>query len=168
MNPGGVAVMTTVLCVSTVLALSSGPRPPMRVAYNATKSAAVGFYAVDPAGHLAIGDQVLSRLPPEIAALADERRYVPATTPVLKTVAAEAGAIVCRSGSVVSINGRTVAWARPLDRADRPLSVWSGCRRLTAGEVFLLGRHPDSFDGRYFGPTPAALILGRARPLWTW
>ncbi len=168
MNPGGLAVMTTALSISTVLAFSSGPRLPVFLAYNATESAAVGFYGVEPGGEVRVGDQVLSRLPWPIADLADQRRYVPATTPVLKTVAAQAGAVVCRIGAVVTIDGRTLALARHRDRTGRPLPVWSGCRRLEPGEVFLLGRHPDSFDGRYFGPTPVALILGKARPLWTW
>ena len=25
----------------------------------------------------------------------------------------------------------------------------------------------DSLDGRYFGPIPAAFVIGRAIPLWT-
>lgn len=141
---------------------------PVRLAYNATESAAVGFYAVEPMDQVRIGDQVLSRLPRSVAALADERRYIPATTPVLKTMAAGPRAVVCRAGALVSIDARPVAWARPSDRAGRPLPIWNGCRRLGSGEVFLLGRHPDSFDGRYFGPTPAALIIGKVRPLWTW
>jgi type IV secretory pathway protease TraF len=168
MNRGGLAIMATTLCAASLLAFSEGPRPPVRLAYNATESAAVGFYAVAPVDRLAVGDQVLSRLPPATAGLADRRRYIPVTTPVLKTVAAMTGTVVCRSGGVVSIDARPVAWARPLDRAARLLPVWSGCHRLGAGEVFLLGRHPDSFDGRYFGPTAATLIVGKARPLWTW
>ena len=141
---------------------------PVRLAYNATESAAVGFYAVEPMDQVRVGDQVLSRLPRSIAALANQRRYIPSTTPVLKTVAARPGAEVCRSGALVGINARLTAWARPRDRAGRLLPVWSGCHRLGSGEVFLLGRHPDSFDGRYFGPTPAALIIGKVRPLWIW
>ena len=27
--------------------------------------------------------------------------------------------------------------------------------------------NPDSYDGRYFGPLPAASIIGRAIPVWT-
>ena len=168
MNPGGLAVMTTVLSVSTVLAFGRGPRPPVFLAYNPTESAPVGFYTVQPSAGVRVGDQVLSGLPRQTAELADRRRYVPATTPVLKTVAAGTGAVVCRLGAVVTINGRAVVQARTRDHAGRPLPVWSGCRRLGVGEVFLLGRRPDSFDGRYFGPTERALILGTARPLWTW
>ena len=31
------------------------------------------------------------------------------------------------------------------------------------GEVLLMGDTPRSFDGRYFGPTPASDLIGRAR-----
>jgi type IV secretory pathway protease TraF len=168
MNPGGLAVMMTALCVSTSLAFTTGRRPPVLLAYNATESAAVGFYVVEPASAVRTGDEVLSRLPPPVAALADQRRYVPATTPLLKTIAASGGAVVCREAALVTIDGRTAALARSSDHARRWLPVWSGCHRLGAGEVLLLGRHRDSFDGRYFGPTDRALIIGKADPLWTW
>ena len=35
------------------------------------------------------------------------------------------------------------------------------------GEVFLMNpQSANSLDGRYFGPLPAASIVGRAIPLW--
>lgn len=168
MNPGGLIIMTTSLLAATSLALSGLGPMPTRVVYNPTASAPLGFYAVEPARPLHAGELVVSRLPATAAVLADRRLYVPASVPVVKTVAATAGARVCRDGLVVTVDGRMIAAARIRDHAGRPLPVWSGCRTLNHGEVLLLGRHPASFDGRYFGPSPAALILGRARPLWTW
>jgi type IV secretory pathway protease TraF len=48
------------------------------------------------------------------------------------------------------------------------LPVWRGCRRIAAGEVFLMnGNVPDSLDGRYFGPLAVSAVIGRARPVWT-
>ena len=47
------------------------------------------------------------------------------------------------------------------------MPVWSGCRVLKDGEVFLLADHPKSFDGRYFGVTKTSRIIGVTRPLWT-
>jgi type IV secretory pathway protease TraF len=39
---------------------------------------------------------------------------------------------------------------------------------IADGEVFLMNwLSADSLDGRYFGPLPAASIIGRAAPLWT-
>jgi conjugative transfer signal peptidase TraF len=143
-------------------------RPTVEVTYNATRSAPLGFYRVEPAGFIRPGDRVLSRLPPPVAAFAARRDYLPATVPVLKTVAAIHGSSVCRRGRVLRIDGRVVGQARRRDGAGRPLPSWSGCRRLGEGEVLLLAGPADSFDGRYFGPTSSALILGRVRPVWTW
>lgn len=168
MSPNATSILVSAWVAVAGLAYTALARLPVKLTYNATQSAAVGFYAVEPPGRIAVGDQVLSRLPADVAALADARRYVPATTPVLKTVAATAGAVVCRTGARVIVDAHPVALARSADRAGRPLPMWAGCRRLGPGEVLLLGRPADSFDGRYFGPTPAALVVGRARSLWTW
>jgi type IV secretory pathway protease TraF len=40
--------------------------------------------------------------------------------------------------------------------------------RVPAGSVLLVNPHPDSFDGRYFGPIPREAVRGVYRPLWTW
>ncbi|CAN7492933.1 S26 family signal peptidase [Phenylobacterium sp. LjRoot225] len=168
MNPGGVAILTTSLAAACSLALAGIGHLPTRVVYNPTASAPLGFYAVEPAWPLHAGDLVVSHLPTTAAALADRRLYVPASVPVVKTVAAIAAARVCRNGLMVTVDGRAIALARVRDRAGRPLPAWSGCRTLRPGQVLLLSHHPASFDGRYFGPTQTALILGRARPLWTW
>lgn len=53
------------------------------------------------------------------------------------------------------------------DRAHRPLPVWTGCRTVGRGELFLLNAARDSLDGRYFGPLPAAGLIGTAQPLLT-
>ncbi|MBY0565718.1 MAG: S26 family signal peptidase [Hyphomonadaceae bacterium] len=44
------------------------------------------------------------------------------------------------------------------------LPTWTGCRTLR-DEVFLLGDTPDSFDGRYWGPTSVELIEGAWRAI---
>ena len=49
----------------------------------------------------------------------------------------------------------------------RALPTWEGCVDLQSGEVLLLGDAPDSFDGRYWGVTPATQIEGVWRPLAT-
>ncbi len=38
---------------------------------------------------------------------------------------------------------------------------------LHAGEVWVLGNHPLSWDSRYFGPVPEALVASTAEPLLT-
>jgi type IV secretory pathway protease TraF len=45
------------------------------------------------------------------------------------------------------------------------LPAWSGCVTLDRDHVLLLGDTPDSFDGRYWGPTPIERIEGVWRPM---
>jgi len=168
MNPGGIPVMVVTMVASSLVGLGGFVPTPTRIIYNPTASAPLGFYAVEAAPAVHRGDLVVSRLPPTVAAFADRRLYVPASVPVVKSIAAEAGDLVCRDGLALAIDSHVVARARVRDSAGRPLPDWSGCRTLGAGQVLMLGGHPSSFDGRYFGPTGTDLILGRARPLWTW
>ena len=149
-----------------LLALSAVAELPTRLVWNASASVPVGLYAVRPADRIRTGVLVLVRPPERIAAYMDERRYVPRGVPLLKRVEALASDTVCRRGDIVTVNGEPRAVALAADRFGRPLPVWSGCRRLQNGQVFLLNRDaPESFDGRYFGVLPASLIIGRATPL---
>jgi type IV secretory pathway protease TraF len=68
----------------------------------------------------------------------------------------------------VTVDGRLAARALAADRRGAPLPAWRACVALGAGEVFLLNPPPDSLDGRYFGPSRVADLVGRAEPLWTW
>ncbi len=165
------AQATVLLATAGALALLAGPSlapPAPRLIYNVTPSAPIGLYAVRPARRLGPGRPVLAALPPDAARLADARGYLPAGAPVLKRIAAGPGDTVCRTGAQVTIGGRPAAKALARDRLGQPLPAWRGCRTLAADQVFLLsGDHPAAFDGRYFGPTPAGLIVGEARALWT-
>ena len=69
------------------------------------------------------------------------------------------GDIVCASDGLVQVQSRQVA-VRARDHGARALPTWAGCRPLLAGEVFLLGDTPDSFDSRYWGPVPEANLVG--------
>lgn len=151
------------------VALPSAWQLPVSLVYNATASTPVGWYAVVPATTLRVGDLVLMHLPPDVAAMAAERQYLPASVPLLKPVGAMAGHAVCSQGSSVMIDGRTVAQLLKRDGLGRVLTPWPGCRALKDGEVFLLSHNrPASFDSRYFGPVQSTLIVGRAIPVWTW
>ncbi len=169
MNPGGRSMMMTAGGVSAALVLTALVAMPKRFAYNRTSSAALGFYRLTDPGPPRVGAEVLAQLPPHVARLASERRYLPIGVPVLKRIAANPGATVCRNGAIVTIDAVVAARALPRDRVGRPLPVWNGCRRLGPDEVFLLsGTDPAAFDGRYFGPIPTTLIQAEARPLWIW
>lgn len=145
----------------------SGARP--LVVWNATASAPLGFYRIEPATALHVGDLVLLRPDPASAALFAERGYLPRGVPLLKPIAALSGMRVCEQGGRVSINGVTIATALSVDSRGRRLHPWQGCHVLGTGEVFVLNPAvPASLDGRYFGSSPVHAVLGRAMLLWTW
>lgn len=136
--------------------------------WNASASAPLGLYRIEAAGNPTVGDLVLVAPTADVAALLAERGTLAPGVPLLKRIAACAGETVCRMGERILVDGQAVAAARDADRLGRPLPRWSGCMRLEPGFVFLLNRDaPDSLDGRYFGPTPAGAVQGRAIPLWT-
>lgn len=82
----------------------------------------------------------------------------------LKRIAAAHGDIICANGEHITAAGRTLTRLSH-DRYGNALPHWEGCRQLGHGEVFLLGDTPDSFDGRYWGPTPINQIEGVWRRL---
>lgn len=88
-------------------------------------------------------------------------------TMLIKRVAGLSGDLVCRQGSLVTINKRSLVAARA-DQQGTPLPAWYGCRTLTTNEVFILGDHPSSFDSRYFGPVSLGELAGIYRAAVTW
>lgn len=163
------AILTLAAIGIVGLGAASLAHPVPRLIWNASASAPLGFYWVLSRERFSRGDLVLAQLPPAARALAAERHYLPAGVPVVKRVAALAGATVCSLGLSISIDGRVVAERRLADSRGRTLPIWQGCRVLADGDAFLLMPDvPDSFDGRYFGVTETTAILGKLVPLWTW
>ncbi|MCP3407614.1 S26 family signal peptidase [Bradyrhizobium sp. CCGB01] len=163
-------VVLSAMSASTVAALLTfGPQQPV-VIYNASGSAPLGFYYVEPRAP-ARGELAVYRPPPAIELLILAHEILPAPVPLLKQVVASAGDDVCRAKDPIEsifINGKVTAEVQEKDRAGRPLPSWEGCLRLAEGEYFLMQPHPLSFDSRYFGPVLRCDILGVASPLWTW
>lgn len=161
------------------LTWSSFAKPLPRLVYNSSDSVPVGWYRVDPMlqhpasdttpkpAPLQVGSIVLVRLPADVAALAAQRGYLPKQVPLLKRVGAVAPQRVCNIGPTLRIDGHTVATTLRADRLGRPLHGWPQCRRLRAGEIYLLSvTNPASFDSRYFGPVHSVDVIGTAHPLW--
>jgi len=162
-------------CGLAALAWASFVHPLPRLTYNPSDSVAVGWYRVNPQRHgtgslprrLEVGSIVLTTLPPDAAALAAQRGYLPARVPLLKRVGAVAPQEVCIAGGIVRIDGVPLAAALLADRWGRPLPSWQQCRRLEPGELFLLSvTNTSSFDSRYFGPVAASAVIGVAHPVW--
>lgn len=160
---GGCLLILTGIAVGLLAASSF--RHPLLV-WNASASSPRGLYLVSAQSPV-VGDFVIAWPPPNAESIAHDRRYLRAGVPLVKTVAAGAGDHICAEQTNVWVNAGLVAERLPADRAGRALPWWAGCRTLGQGELLLLGREsPMSFDGRYFGPTTADRVVGRARLLW--
>ena len=144
---------------------------------NISASEPVGLYRrveVEPAR----GVLVAACLAPRWAALALERGYVSrgrrcasGTVPVLKSVAALAGDEVAYGAGALSVNGRELPHSalRMVDHTGRAVPLERTFPyRLAPDEVLLLADHEGSFDGRYFGPSKWADVLGVYVPLIVW
>ncbi|MBS1164395.1 MAG: family signal peptidase [Proteobacteria bacterium] len=160
-------VMVTHFSVVTFTALNFVSVTP-RLIWNASASIPVGLYRLHKIDAPDVGDLVAVAPPEPIARYLADRNYLPRKVPLLKYVAAFSGQTICRTGTVIAIDGKDIATALEYDRLGRDLPTWSGCHRLAGGEVFLLNADvPDSLDGRYFGVLSAEAILGAMTPIWT-
>lgn len=141
---------------------------PIKLIWNASASAPVGFYTIDFDGPFEVTDLVAVDAPEPLSIFLDERGYLPKAVPLLKRILAVSGQTVCRTNLTITVDHVEVGAALERDQAGRDLPVWQGCRRVQPGEVFLMNWEVrDSFDGRYFGLTSIDQIIGRAVPLWT-
>ncbi|MFH0299930.1 S26 family signal peptidase [Bradyrhizobium sp. 31Argb] len=164
-----VGVLSTMCAGIIAMLVSSAPAVPLLI-YNASGSAPLGFYYLEPRlpkrGELAV-----FKPPPAIELFIIAHKILPVPVPLLKQIAAIGGDEVCRAKDpigTIAINGKVIAEVLDKDRDGRPLPAWEGCLRLVEGEFFLLQPHPHSFDSRYFGPVLRCDIVGVARPIWTW
>lgn len=165
---GRSAVLIVMLIGVAAVTLTMAFRPTPRFVWNASGSAPIGLYIVEPVDTLAVGKLVIATPPPPLASFLAERGYLPLGVPLIKRILAFAGQSVCRRAFTISVDGIEIGTAFANDRRGRALPVWQGCRVMTQGEVFLMNSDtPVSLDGRYFGPIPLRAIVGRAEPLWT-
>lgn len=150
------------------IAATSAADMPTKLLWNATASAPVGFYSIEPADRIEVPELVAVMPPEPLAGFMVERGYVGRGVPLLKRVVGLPGQQVCRIGRDILIDGIAIGSALARDRSGRELPVWQGCRVIADGQLFLMNWDvPDSLDGRYFGPIPTSSVIGRALPLWT-
>ena len=136
---------------------------PDVIIYNPSPSIPRGFYARD-SGAPVRGAIVSVRTVDVAARYARLRNFTDLNDRFIKRVAAMEGDTVCADADVVTVNGERRVRRAFQDSAGRTLPTWTGCRTLR-DEVFLLGDTPDSFDGRYWGPTSVELIEGAWRAI---
>ncbi|HEX8443952.1 MAG TPA: S26 family signal peptidase [Allosphingosinicella sp.] len=141
------------------------PRPLFL--WNASASSPLGLYQVRSAGGARRGDMVIAWPPEAARELGAERHYLPRNVPLVKRVAAVEGDRVCAVGEAIFVNERLETLRSLEDPSGRPMPWWTGCEELRPGELFLLtAGAPNAFDGRYFGVTGPAQVVGRARLIW--
>ncbi len=159
----------TLTCLMTLgVAASAFIETPKKLIWNASASAPIGLYSIEPADRLEVTDLVAVDAPEPLARFLAERAYLPRGVPLMKRIAGLPGQQVCRTDRTITVDGIEMGEALKRDRLGRDLPVWRGCRRFADGEVFLMNWETrDSLDGRYFGPLPMTSIIGRAVPLWT-
>ncbi|MFN4024425.1 MAG: S26 family signal peptidase [Hyphomonas sp.] len=139
-------------------------RPQERVLYNPSDSIPKGFYVRDST-EPAPGSIVAIRAVDAAPAYSTTRNFTGPGHRFLKRIAGMEGDTICAEGSTIRINDVPVAERAEADPAGGPLPAWSGCVTLSGGEVFLLGDHPGSFDGRYWGISQQADLTGPWRPV---
>ena len=163
-----IATLALTAAAAALLAGTVGPRPTPRFDWNASESVPTGLYRVQPPRRLIVTDLVVAFPPGPLALLLAEGGYLPRGVPLIKRILALPGQTVCRMDLSITVDRIEMGAARERDRRGRLLPVWQGCRVVRSGEVFLMNwDEPASLDSRYFGPLPAAAIVGRAVPLWT-
>jgi type IV secretory pathway protease TraF len=134
----------------TVLRVSSWPHR-LRTASNYYVAELVAVQPPEP----------LATYPTEMATCRQEFRC--------EASSGASGQTICRNGSTITVDGIEIGEARERDSRGRTLPVWEGCDIVEDGKLFLMNwQAADSFDGRYFGMTPATAVIGRVLPVWTW
>jgi conjugative transfer signal peptidase TraF len=156
------------LAGGTSLVVGFAPAPLPRLLFNASGSAPLGFYWLDPMAVPRSGDFVAAMPPPALAEFMAGRAYLPRGVFLLKRLYGAKGDMVCRQADEVTLNGRVMARALAVDRLARSLPAWVGCLRLGENDVVLFLPHPQSFDTRYFGLLKRRDLRGVVTPLWTW
>ena len=133
------------------------------IRFSISDSAApAGIYRIVAQRQIRRGELALVCLPPKIAAFGFARRYVArgfcpgGFEPVGKVIA--------------GLPGDRIEPAKALehDGEGRALTHIAGPVTVPAGEVWLYGEQPYSWDSRYYGPVPMADVKQRLMPLWTW
>jgi conjugative transfer signal peptidase TraF len=169
-------VVAVMLAVSMTATLASAQIAGLRI--NATASMPVGLWRVTQFDVPLRRGEIVAVCPPDTSPirLAVERGYIAAGQcpngyePLLKPIGAVSGDLVAVTASGVWVNGKLVPDTAQMDfdSVGRPLQrLTEGAYRVTPNEVWLLSNYdPRSFDSRYFGPVPAANVLGVAHPVW--
>jgi conjugative transfer signal peptidase TraF len=165
--------ITIIVASLVILAALAGLGSLAGLRVNLTPSYPLGLWRIEPAARaVTVGDRIFI-CPPQVVAfeLARDRGYLGRGlcpgwfSPLIKAVVAVAGQHVVIDGSI-AVDGIRLAHSsvRPIDGEGRALTPDAG-GIVPIGRIFLFSEFAGSYDSRYFGPIPAAGVLGLARPL---
>tara|TARA_Y100000815_G_scaffold100934_1_gene89706 strand:+ start:22379 stop:22909 length:531 start_codon:yes stop_codon:yes gene_type:complete len=167
-----IRVIGALLCIPVVM-FAAGYGAGLRI--NWTPSYPLGLWRIAPLSRpVDLGDRVFICPPDtEVFREARTRGYLRRglcpgwLSPLIKTVVALPGQRV-EIGRTVTIDGRELprSTLQPLDGSGRALTPAAG-GIVPPGMVFLHSPYRGSYDSRYFGPVPAAGVLGLAEPVVT-
>jgi len=163
MKTYGAASVMILVTASLFQALN---QPAPRLIYNGSPSAPIGWYFVGPKAEIKHGMQVAAFAPQEMTELAQQRGYVPSHIPLIKTVWAVGGQIICWKDGVLRVPNYSDISVLGQDNLGREMPQIFGCHRLKDNEFLLISDQIESsWDSRYFGPVNAEGILGQAKYL---
>ena len=139
--------------------------PHFFIANRTPSSAARGIYLRTHA-RLRRGELVEVCLPHEVAVFAASRAYIRGTgrcldnsEPVIKEIGAMPGdEVYVDPASILA----TDSGGRSMPRS------FPGRHLIRAGQIWLDGNAPNSFDSRYFSSVPMDNVQAVLRPIWTW
>lgn len=161
-------ILAMMIGTVAVLAGAIVAKPSPIYIWNRSVSVPAGLYRMRTASNHYVTELVAIQPPEPLATYLDRNGYLPTGVPMLKRVLALPGQTVCRKGSIITVDGIEMGEARERDSRGRPLPVWEGCDVVEDGKLFLMNwQAVDSFDGRYFGMTPATAVIARVLPVWT-
>ncbi|WP_245440270.1 conjugative transfer signal peptidase TraF [Mesorhizobium sp. Z1-4] len=165
-------MVAALACIPLAL-FGLGYRAGFRI--NLTPSYPLGLWRIETLNrHVRVGDRIFICPPPtEAFRQAREHGYVRRglcpgwLSPLIKTVVALPGQSV-EIGRSVAIDGLALPQSaiQPRDGSGRALTPDPG-GVVPPDTVFLHSTFRGSYDSRYFGPLPAAGILGLAKPVFT-
>lgn len=151
--------LAAIASVALAASLTSPPRPLL--VWNASASAPEGLYQVGSSRGARVGDTVMAWSPADARRLAAERHYLPANVPLVKRIAAAGGDLVC--AGVARYRQWPAGRASPQDRWSRPGNAVVDRLPVPRGGRDFPSAGRSRFDGRYFGITRKAEIVGRGK-----
>jgi conjugative transfer signal peptidase TraF len=134
---------------------------------NLSNSEPLGIYLLTPfRGDPKTGELVILDVPAQARPYIYGRGWLPEGGRLLKNIGAVPGDQVIISNDGIVINHQYIGPVFDQDSQGKPLPKLRGSFRIKPGYFLPIATAiPNSFDGRYFGPVPLRLIVGKAKPV---